>query len=150
MKEKNIIDTQSPNIPISPKEGIDDFLLDKLRSYRFLKKEQIIDSNVRNRIQYALNWSQDFTEIKETKINLDQNEKRAIFDLINNLDTEDDPDKIQNKIFTIAKKNNIKPRIFFRLLYSILMGTNYGPRLGPYVLAMGVPNVIEALKRVAK
>ena len=46
-----------------------------------------------------------------------QNENRAIVDLISTLDTEDDPDKIQNKIFTIAKKNNIKPRIFFRLLY---------------------------------
>lgn len=137
-------------VKMAPKEGMTDFLLDKLRSYRFLNKEQIIDSNVRNRIQYALNWSQDFTEIKETKINLDQNENRAIVDLISTLDTEDDPDKIQNKIFTIAKKNNIKPRIFFRLLYSILMGTNYGPRLGPYMLAMGIPNVIDALKRVAK
>lgn len=137
-------------VKMAPKEGMTDFLLDKLRSYRFLKKEQIIDSNVRNRIQYALNWSQDFTEIKETKINLDQNENRAIVDLISTLDTEDDPDKIQNKIFTIAKKNNIKPRIFFRLLYSILMGTTFGPRLGPYMLAMGIPNVIDALKRVAK
>lgn len=137
-------------VKMAPKEGMDDFLLDKLRSYRFLKKEQIIDANLRTRIQYAMNWSQDFTEIKETKIVLNENEKIAIIDLISILETDDDADKIQNKIFTIAKKNNIKPRVFFRLLYSILMGINHGPRLGPYILAMGVQNVIDALKRASK
>ena len=106
-------------VKMAPKDCIDDFLLDKLRSYHFLKKEQILDTDLRNRIQYALNWSQDFNEIKETKIVLDQNEKRAIIELVNNLGNDDDADKIQNKIFTIAKKNNIKTRIFFRLLSSI-------------------------------
>jgi lysyl-tRNA synthetase class 1 len=109
----------------------------------------MFDSNLNNRVQYALNWSKDFEEIKETKIVLNQNEKRAIIDLISNLRNEGEADKIQNTIFNIAKAHNLKPRIFFRLLYSILMGTNYGPRLGPYILAMGVKNVIDALKRAS-
>lgn len=136
-------------VKMAPKEHVEDFLLDKLRNYRYLQKTQKFNSDLNNRVQYAINWSQDFEEIKETKIVLNKNEKKAIIDLISNLTDEDEADKIQNMIFNIAKNNNIKPHIFFRLLYSILMGANQGPRLGPYVLAMGVKNVIDALKRVS-
>ena len=78
---------------------------------------------------------------------MEETEKKAILDLIILLKHEDNADKIQNIIFNVAKNYNLKPRILFRLLYSILMGANHGPRLGPYILTMGVKNVIEALKR---
>ena len=65
------------------------------------------------------------------------------------LETEDDADKIQNAIFNAAKTNGIQPSGFFKLLYRILMGAPQGNRLGPYVLAMGKQNVINALKRAA-
>ena len=136
-------------VKMAPKGHVEDFLLDKLRSYRYLQKTQLVNSDFNNRVQYALNWSQDFEEIKETKIVLNQKEKKAIIDLISNLNNEDEADKIQNTIFNIAKAHNLKPRIFFRLLYSILMGANHGPRLGPYILEMGVKNVIDALNRVS-
>ena len=91
----------------------------------------------------------DFKEIKETKIVLKKNEKTAIIALINLLEFEDEADKIQNAIFNVAKNNNLKVGAFFKILYSILMGAKQGPRLGPYVLAMGKQNVIDALKRVS-
>lgn len=152
-------DTPSVHVPynllaflvkMAPKTCIEDFLINKLRSYRYLQKTQPFDSDLYRRIDYALNWSQDFEEIKETKITLNPSEKKAIIDLIKVLRNEDEADKIQNTIFNIAKTNNLKPRTFFRVLYSILMGVNHGPRLGPYILAMGVQNVINALERVSK
>ncbi len=100
------------------------------------------------RIQYAFNWTQDFEEIKETPVTLTAPEKTAITTLAETLKTEDDPDKIQNAIFNAAKANGLQPRDFFRTLYMILMGAPQGPRLGPYVLAMGKQNVIAALQRV--
>jgi lysyl-tRNA synthetase class 1 len=63
------------------------------------------------------------------------------------LETQNEPDQIQNAIFNAAKSNNIQPSGFFKTLYRILMGAPQGPRLGPYVLAMGKQNVIAALKR---
>jgi lysyl-tRNA synthetase class 1 len=63
------------------------------------------------------------------------------------LEAIDDPDDIQNAIFNSAKTNGVKPHVFFRTLYSILMGTPQGPRLGPYILAMGKQNVVAALRR---
>jgi lysyl-tRNA synthetase class I len=35
-------------------------------------------------------------------------------------------------------------------LYTILIGVPQGPRLGPYILAMGKQNVIDALERALK
>ena len=61
--------------------------------------------------------------------------------------TEDSAEKIQNAIFQIARKHEIKPSNFFKVLYLILLGVQKGPRLGPYMVAMGRENVIQALKR---
>jgi len=64
------------------------------------------------------------------------------------LRVESEAEKIQNAIFNTAKKHNLQPAEFFRTLYDILIGVPQGPRLGPYVLAMGRQNVINALNRV--
>jgi lysyl-tRNA synthetase class 1 len=63
------------------------------------------------------------------------------------METEDEADKIQNAIFDAAKNNGVPPSNFFKTLYRILIGSPQGPRLGPYVLAMGKQNVVAALKR---
>ena len=64
------------------------------------------------------------------------------------LKTETEPDAIQNAIFNAAKDNGLKPAALFKVFYQILMGAPQGPRLGPYVLAMGKDNVLAALERV--
>jgi len=55
---------------------------------------------------------------------------------------------MQNAIFNVAKKYNLKPARFFKTLYMILVGVPRGPRLGPYVLAMGKQNVVNALRKM--
>ena len=137
-------------VKMAPKGCVESFLLSKLRSYRYLQKNQEFDSNLMSRIEYASNWSQDFNEIKETKVVLKQNEKKAIQDLMIILKNKDNSDEVQNAIFNVAKSNHFEPKIFFKLLYSILMGASHGPRLGPYILTMGIQNVITALKRATK
>jgi lysyl-tRNA synthetase class 1 len=56
-------------------------------------------------------------------------------------------DALQNSIFEVAKKHGIDPPEFFRILYTILLGSPKGPRLGPYIEAMGHQNVAEAMQR---
>lgn len=134
-------------VKMAPKDGINDFVTEKLRSYGYLQKNQTIDAELEKRVKYAQNWSSDFQEIKETSVELKAEEKKAIQEIIPLLEVEGDPDKIQNIVFTAAKNNNMKPGDFFKILYMILMGAPQGPRLGPYVLAMGKQNVINALQR---
>jgi lysyl-tRNA synthetase class 1 len=135
-------------VKIAPEECIEDYVAEKLQSYGYLLKNQALDAGLKQRIEYGLNWTRDFEEIKEADVTLASEEIKAINELIAKLEAENEPDKIQNAIFSAAKNNGIKPSGFFKTLYKILMGAPEGPRLGPYVLAMGKQNVIDALKRV--
>ena len=71
----------------------------------------------------------------------------AIEDLVSVIRTETDERKLQNQIFNISKKYALEPAEFFKLLYTILLGAPCGPRLGPYIKAMGSENVATALER---
>jgi lysyl-tRNA synthetase class 1 len=80
-------------------------------------------------------------------VSLTDEEKSAINDLFEVLKVEEEAEKIQNAIFNIAKGHGVEPAKFFRNLYTILIGVPQGPRLGPYILAMGKKNVMDALRR---
>ncbi|MEM2319982.1 MAG: lysine--tRNA ligase, partial [Candidatus Bathyarchaeia archaeon] len=134
-------------VKIAPKGKEIEFITEKLQSYGYLQKGQQPDQNLRRRIEYALNWVKDFEEIRETAITLKTEEKNAIKELIETLKTEEDAEKIQNAIFNTAKKHDIPPPELFKTLYNILIGAPQGPRLGPYITAMGKQNVINALQR---
>jgi lysyl-tRNA synthetase class 1 len=123
------------------------FIEEKLQAYGYLAKGQGLDEGLKKRIWYAFNWTKDFEEIKETGISLTTGEKASVEELIGILNVEDEPGRIQNAIFSVAKKHNLQPADFFKLLYTILLGVPQGPRLGPYFLAMGRQNVVNALQR---
>ncbi len=86
-------------------------------------------------------------KIKERAVKLSDEEATAVKDLIQALQVEAEEDQIQGAIFAIARKHSIPPKRFFKTLYIILLGVPEGPRLGPYVIAMGRKNVTDALKR---
>jgi lysyl-tRNA synthetase class 1 len=134
---------------VAPKDTETEFTTEKLRDYGYAMKE--VSGDLKRRIEYALNWAQDLKEIKETAIQLAPEEKKAIEELIQTLQTiEEDETKIQGAIFSIARKQNVQPSRFFKVIYIMLLGASQGPRLGPYIIAMGKQNVIGALKRAAK
>ena len=81
-------------------------------------------------------------------IELRKGEKAALKDLVDGLREEDDPERIQNLIFLVARRNGVSPGRFFRILYKILLGMPHGPRLGPYIVSMGKENVLKSLIRV--
>jgi len=132
---------------MAPIDNATEFIEEKLQSYGYLPKGQHADDGLQKRIEYARNWSQDFAEIKENPVGLKPEERDALMSLLKVLEGEDDQEKIQNAIFNSAKSCGIQPGAFFRLLYTILIGAQQGPRLGPYVLAMGIRNVVAALQR---
>jgi lysyl-tRNA synthetase class 1 len=134
---------------VAPKGSEISYITLKLRQYGYLKDERLPD-DLLQRIEYARNWARDFMEIKETTIKLSSQEKSAIQKLIQVLQTEADENQIQGAIFSIAREHNIQPSRFFKTLYTILLGVPEGPRLGPYIIAMGRQNVVNALSKVLK
>jgi lysyl-tRNA synthetase, class I len=132
-------------VTISPPDKRKEYVEGKLREYGYIKAE--IPSGIEREIEYAANWAGDFHDIPETKIEIANPQRLAIEDLISVVREETDERILQNTIFNLAKKYAIEPSDFFRLLYMILLGSPRGPRLGPYIKAMGSENVAQALER---
>jgi len=135
---------------VAPKGGEVQYILEKLKEYRYLKDRAELAPDLQERIQYATNWNHDFAEIKETQKELSDPERAALQELTQILRAELDGDQIQTAVFSTARKHDIQPDQFFKTLYVILLGTPAGPRLGPYILAMGKQNVIEAFERILR
>jgi lysyl-tRNA synthetase class 1 len=133
---------------MAPEGREEEFVVDKLQVYGYLEKGQELDEGLKKRVSYAFNWNRDFEEIKETGVSLSAEERAAAEELVETLKAEDEPDRMQNAVFSIAKNHGLEPASFFRVLYMILLGVPQGPRLGPYFLAMGKQNVVNALQRV--
>jgi lysyl-tRNA synthetase class 1 len=132
-------------VKVAPKGREAQFAASKLKGYGLVVDEK--SSDFLARVRYAQNWAEDFEEITEAHIELTQNERAAIEELIQLIKTESDDQKIQNGVFAIARKHSLEAPAFFRVLYQILIGGPEGPRLGPYIVAMGRDNVADALSR---
>ena len=130
---------------IAPKGKENEYALSKLEEYGYLRGDQQQDIDAR--LRYARNWAEDFTEITEHIPTLSGPEANAVRELLGIIRGPTSVDALQNSIFEVAKKNGIDPPEFFKMLYGILLGSPRGPRLGPYIEAMGRENVADALER---
>ncbi len=137
-------------VKVAPEDREADYVGQKLREYGYLKGEESMSASLKERIDYAANWNNDFGDIKETSLDLTIDEKKAIGELVEFLQGKVEAETIQSAIFNIARQHNMPPAGFFRILYSVLLGTPTGPRLGPYILSMGKQNVKDALRRALK
>ncbi|MDH5450716.1 MAG: lysine--tRNA ligase [Candidatus Bathyarchaeota archaeon] len=133
---------------VAPKDSEIDFIKEKLEAYGY--KIERDSKDLERRIEYALNWAQDYPEIKETTTRLNTKETTALKEFIQTLEIEERENQLQGAIFNIARKHEVQPSRFFQILYTILLGVPQGPRLGPYIIAMERRNVIKALKRAIK
>jgi len=66
-----------------------------------------------------------------------------------NSKTQDDDlaQEVQTIIFNNAKGNNLQPKEIFKLLYKILINTEKGPRLGNYIVDLGIDNVVKVIEK---
>jgi len=130
---------------VAPKGSEKEYVVTKLREYSYLHDEE--PRGLEARLEYARNWAEDFTDIPETAPTLSGAEAHAVCELIGVIRGQASVDVLQNSIFEVAKKHGVDPPEFFKILYGILLGSPKGPRLGPYIEAMGRENVAEALER---
>ena len=132
---------------ILPEKNQVEFTLEKLKEFSHVKKiDSSIRSEVEKRLEFAKNWNEDFLKTEVVEIKLSDAEKESIKKLIDAIEKETDGEKLQYKIFEIAKTSGIKPVEFFRVIYKIILNSERGPRLGPYIIERGKKEVIGKLK----
>ena len=119
-----------------------------------------------------MEWAKEFKEVYEdetddenvSKIQLDSRQKDAISNVLEQLrlitndlenskvqiDYNEVSQKIQTIIFSKSKENNIEPKDFFKIFYKILISSERGPKLGNYIVDLGLRNVINKIEKKIK
>ncbi len=118
----------------------------KLIDYGTIKET---NSHVEDLIKYAGNYSDDFeeTKITATKITIDDSSKTALKELAKLLSENKKIDDLQNSIYSIAKENQVQPKDFFKILYQIIISTNRGPKIGPFIEDIGMKKVADIINK---
>jgi len=114
----------------------------KLVDYGLIKN---VDSHLEELINLAGNFADDFDIKEKFVIQLDDATKKAIKKIADILSSDDEPEDIQNLIYQTAKENNIQPKDMFRVLYQIILATNRGPKIGPFITDIGRKKVAQTL-----
>ena len=134
-------------VKVAPKGKEKDFVLQRLAGYGYQVDPN--DQRFEERLEKGINWAKEVEAITIGTVHVEGKEREAILELAGIIVASEDEKYLQNSIFTIAKKRGLDPGPFFKTLYRILIGSDHGPRLGPYILAMGRENVASALTSAA-
>ena len=129
---------------VAPKGIESRFIRDKLDTYGSLKDGDI---GLEKKIQYALNWIEDFGEPELPKVSLNKDETKVISSLITALTQAMDEEDYQSSVFDVARDEEFPSGRLFQLLYRILLGKARGPRFGPFTSTIGKETVITELKK---
>ena len=129
---------------IAPEGKERKFIISRLRKYGYKFNE----SDISDLIQYAINWVREVgkppSHTREVK--LDEKLKEALRYLTERLKGLSDGEQIQGLIFETARKYKIPYRDFFKTLYIIITGRDFGPRLGPLIADIGTERVISLIE----
>ena len=110
---------------------------------------------VMHKIRLASNWADDnIAKDERFEIQLSDLHIKAVLELIEAMrpfkglsDTHDNAKNLQSNVFSIARANDIEPKEFFTLLYRMFLNSEKGPRIGNYILDLGVERATSMLSR---
>jgi lysyl-tRNA synthetase class 1 len=129
-----------------------DKVYERLLKYGIVKEKT---DNLVKRIELASNWYEDlFSDEEKFEIEMKDNHKKAITELIQSLKSfigyeqkPETPKNLQSRVFDIARNNAMEPKELFTLLYKMLINSDRGPRIGNYVLDLGIERTCNILQR---
>ena len=117
-------------------------VIKKLMEYGTIKEST---PEIDDLIGLAGNYADDFDKPSKVMIQLDEPTKKAIKDLVDMLESENEPLDLQNSIYQIAKNMGLQPKDFFKTLYQIILASDRGPKIGPFIIDIGRKKVAHTL-----
>ncbi len=127
---------------IAPEREKENFILKKMNElgYSIMLKE------LKHKLPYVENWIEDLEKTREKEIKLNEKERGMIKELIGVIEKESNPEKLQTSVFEVIKRHGLNVGKGFKLIYNIILNSDQGPRLGPYIIEIGKEEVIQKLK----
>jgi lysyl-tRNA synthetase, class I len=127
---------------VAPQGALEEFVVKRLVSYGMVKEPTPALST---RIAWAAKWASRVPRPEGQKAKASPKASEALKDFAAKVAGLSDAEQIQNAAFEVLKKNGLKPSEFFPIVYSILLGSDRGPRLGPYIVDAGPSSVSRTL-----
>ncbi|MHA1167289.1 MAG: hypothetical protein ACTSRU_05665, partial [Candidatus Hodarchaeales archaeon] len=84
------------------------------------------------------------------KMDLDDKELSVLQDFAGLLSGKLDEEEMKEKMGQIMRENGIKARAMFKLLYETITGKSRGPRLVPFINAIGPGKVKEIIEKTVE
>ena len=134
-------------------ENRDQKVFNRLVKYGMVKEKRV--DSVMQKIRLASNWGDDnMARDEKFELQLSDLHRKAVQELIEAIrpftglpDSPDSAKDLQSKVFSIARANGIEPKEFFALLYRMFLNADRGPRIGNYLLDLGIDRATNMLKR---
>jgi lysyl-tRNA synthetase class 1 len=131
----------------------DEKVFSRLLKYGMIKDKS--NEKIIYKIRLASNWGDDnLAKDEKFEIQLSSLQRKAVEELIEAIkpfkglaDSSDTAKNLQSDVFSIARANGIEPKSFFGLLYRMFLNTDRGPRIGNYILDLGVDRARSILER---
>ena len=124
------------------REQRDLHVVKKLIEYGIIKEST---PEIEELVRLAGNYADDFDKPSKVEIQLDETTKKAIKNLIDILSSENEPVDLQNTIYQIAKNGGLQPKDFFKTLYQIILASDRGPKIGPFIIDIGRRKIAQSL-----
>ncbi len=115
----------------------------KLIDYGMIKVD---DGRIAGLIELAGNYADDFGAEESLQISMDGPLRAALGELSTVLAGDEEPEDVQNSVYHAAKRNGVPPRDLFKALYQLILGTDRGPKIGPFILDIGRQKVGRIIK----
>ena len=131
---------------ILPEKNQEKFVIQKLKEYGYFKKST--KELMEERLKLVKNLLKRIGRKTEAIVELTDKEKVLIKKLISMIEKESNAENIQTKTFEIIKGSGMKVGDGFKVIYRILVNSDTGPRIGPYVIGRGKEEVVKKLKSV--
>jgi lysyl-tRNA synthetase class 1 len=132
---------------VAPKSSQEEYVARRLVAYGMVKEAS---TELRQRIAWAVSWAGREGKTTPPKTKLDAKTRKAVREFAEEIQNMTDPNLVQNAAFESLKRNGLNPSGFFPAVYGILLGSDRGPRLGPYVIDAGPRSVSEALLHASR
>lgn len=137
-----------------PDDGdLDEKVFNRLLKYGMVREKK--SERIMHKIRLASNWGDDnLAKDEKFEIRLSDLHRKAVQELIEAIrpftglpDSPENAKNVQSNVFSIARANGIEPKEFFALLYRMFLNTDRGPRIGNYLLDLGIDRATSLLNR---
>ena len=133
---------------VAPEGAVNDFVTKRLATYGMVRDAS---EGLSTRVGWASKWAkrgggEQAAELPE----LTESVRGAVRKFARALGDATDADGVQNAAFEAIKGAGLNPGDFFPAVYGILLGSDRGPRLGPYVMDAGKKEIAERLLAAAR